>query len=56
MTITAAILTHIVSAIIQAIKTKEEPEIADIKDERDTLIDLSEQKKDVPRLCQGEIG
>ena len=41
VTIAATILTHIVSAIIQAIKTKEEkPEIEDIKDERDQLIDL----------------
>jgi len=39
-TIALIILTHIVSAIIQAIKTKEEPEIEDIKDERDKLIDL----------------
>jgi hypothetical protein len=41
ITIFATILTHIVSAIIQAIKTGEEkPEIEDIKDERDQLIDL----------------
>jgi hypothetical protein len=41
VTILATILTHIVSAIIQAIKTGEEkPEIEDIKDERDQLIDL----------------
>jgi hypothetical protein len=40
-TIVATILTHIVSAIIQAIKTGEEnPEIEDIADERDRLIDL----------------
>jgi len=40
-TIVATILTHIVSAIIQAIKTGEEnPEIEDIEDERDRLIDL----------------
>jgi hypothetical protein len=40
-TIVGTILTHIVSAIIQAIKTGEEdPKIEDIKDERDTLIDL----------------
>lgn len=40
VTIAATILTHIVSAIVQAIKTKEEPDIEDIKDERDQLIDL----------------
>jgi hypothetical protein len=40
VTIFATILTHIVSAIIQAIKTQEEPEIEDIQDERDRLIDL----------------
>lgn len=40
VTITATILTHIVSAIIQAIKTKEEPEVEDFADERDKLIDL----------------
>ena len=40
-TIVATILTHIVSAIIQAVKTGEEdPEIEDIEDERDKLIDL----------------
>ena len=40
-TIVATILTHIVSAIIQAIKTGEEdPDIEDLKDERDNLIDL----------------
>ena len=40
VTIFATILTHIVSGIIQAIKTKEEPNIEDIADERDQLIDL----------------
>jgi hypothetical protein len=41
VTILATILTHIVSAIIQAIKSGgEEPEIKDIEDERDKLIDL----------------
>jgi len=40
VTIFATILTHIVSGIIQAIKTKEEPDIEDIADERDRLIDL----------------
>jgi hypothetical protein len=41
LTVLATILTHIVSAIIEAIKTgKEDPEIEDIEDERDRLIDL----------------
>jgi hypothetical protein len=41
VTIFATILTHIVSAIIHAIRTGEErPEIEDIADERDQLIDL----------------
>lgn len=40
VTILATILTHIVSAIIQAIRTKEEPDIEDFADERDKLIDL----------------
>jgi hypothetical protein len=40
VTIFATILTHIVSNIIQAIKTREEPVIEDIADERDKLIDL----------------
>ena len=41
MTILATILTHILSAIIQAIQTGEEdPEIDDLEDERDKLIDL----------------
>ena len=40
VTIFATILTHIVSSIIQAIKTKKEPDIEDIADERDKLIDL----------------
>ncbi len=40
-TIIATILTHIVSAIIQAIKTgQEDPEIDNTEDERDKLIDL----------------
>ena len=40
-TIVMTILTHIASATIQAIKTGgEEPEIEDIADERDKLIDL----------------
>lgn len=40
VTIILTILTHIGSGIIHAIKTKEEPEIEDIQDERDRLIDL----------------
>ncbi|MBK8905842.1 MAG: hypothetical protein IPM53_31965 [Anaerolineaceae bacterium] len=41
VTVAATVLTHIVSAIIQAIKTGEkEPEIEDLADERDRLIDL----------------
>ncbi len=41
ITIFATILTHILSAIIHAIKTGEEkPDIEDIEDERDRLIDL----------------
>ena len=41
VTIFATILTHIVSAIIQAIRTgNERPDIEDIQDERDELIDL----------------
>lgn len=41
MTIIATILTHIILAIIQIIKTGEkEPEIEDMADERDKLIDL----------------
>ena len=39
-TILATILTHIGSAIGQAIRTNEEPEIEDLEDERDKLIDL----------------
>ena len=41
VTIFATILTHIVSAIIQAMKTGEQkPEVEDIQDERDQVIDL----------------
>ena len=41
LTILGTILTHILSAIIQVIKTgEEEPEIDDVEDERDKLIDL----------------
>lgn len=39
-TILATILTHVGSGIIYAIKTQKEPEIEDIQDERDRLIDL----------------
>jgi hypothetical protein len=44
VTIAATILTHIVSAIIETIKTKEEPVISDLADERDQLIDLKGTK------------
>ncbi len=44
ITITATILTHIVSAIIQAIQTKAEPVVEDLADERDKLIDLKGTK------------
>lgn len=45
LTIVMTILTHIVSAIIQAIKTGEEdPEIEDLEDERDKLIELKGTK------------
>jgi hypothetical protein len=40
VTIFATILTHIVSNIVEAIKTRQEPYIEDIADERDKLIDL----------------
>src|SRR5512134_2144553 len=40
VTIIGTILTHIGSGIIEAIKTREEPVIEDIQDERDQLIDL----------------
>jgi hypothetical protein len=40
VTILLTILTHIGSGIIYAIKTKEEPNLEDIQDERDQLIDL----------------
>lgn len=40
-TIITSIFTHIVAAIVQAVKTGEEdPKIEDIEDERDKLIDL----------------
>jgi len=40
-TIVATILTHIITAIIEVIRTgNENPEIEDIQDERDRLIDL----------------
>lgn len=44
VTIAATILTQIVSGIIQAIKTKAEPVIDDLADERDKLIDLKGTK------------
>jgi hypothetical protein len=40
VTIILTILTHIGSGIIHAIKTREEPDIEDIEDERDQVIDL----------------
>jgi hypothetical protein len=40
VTIFATILTHIVSGIFEAIRTKAEPNIANVQDERDRLIDL----------------
>jgi hypothetical protein len=40
VTILATILTHFVSAVIQAIQTRAEPDIEDIQDERDKTIDL----------------
>lgn len=46
VTIAALIFTHIGSAIFQAIKTGEkEPEIEDLADERDKLIDLRGTRK-----------
>lgn len=43
-TIILTIITHIVSAVIHKVKTNEDPEIEDIKDERDQLIDLKGTK------------
>jgi len=40
VTIIGTILTHIGSGIVEAIKTREEPVIEDIQDERDRFIDL----------------
>jgi len=40
VTILATILTHIGSSVIHAVKTKEQPGIEDIQDERDASIDL----------------
>ena len=40
VTIIGIILTHIGSGIVEAIKTREEPVIEDIQDERDRMIDL----------------
>ncbi len=45
VTIVAMILTHIVSAIVEVIKTgEEEPDIENMADERDKLIDLKGTK------------
>lgn len=44
VTVLATILTHIVSAILEAIQTRQEPKVEDIRDERDTLIDLKGTK------------
>lgn len=45
VTIVGTILTHIFSAVIEAISTgNEEPEIEDLEDERDRLIDLKGTK------------
>ena len=45
VTVIGTILTHIISLIIEAIKTgNEEPKIEDIQDERDQLIDLKGTK------------
>jgi hypothetical protein len=45
VTIAGTILTHIFSAIIEAIKTgNEDPQIEDLEDERDKLIDLKGTK------------
>jgi hypothetical protein len=40
VTIFGTILAHILFAILEAIRTREEPEIEEVEDERDTLIDL----------------
>jgi len=40
VTIIATILTHIASNIVEAIKTRKEPDIEDFADERDRSIDL----------------
>jgi hypothetical protein len=40
VTIFATILTHIVLAVIAAIRTRQEPVVEDIRDERDNSIDL----------------
>lgn len=45
VTILGTILTHIVSTIIEAIKTgNEDPKVEDVQDERDQLIDLKGTK------------
>lgn len=40
VTIVATILTHIGSGVVEAIRTRQEPNIQDIQDERDRTIDL----------------
>lgn len=45
VTIIGTILTHIVSAVIEVVRTgKDDPKIEDIEDERDQLIDLKGTK------------
>jgi hypothetical protein len=39
-TIVATIFTHIVGGIVHKVKTNEDPDIQDIQDERDQMIDL----------------
>jgi hypothetical protein len=40
VTVFGTILAHIIFAILEAIRTRQEPEIENVEDERDTLIDL----------------
>jgi hypothetical protein len=40
VTIVGTILTHITSGVVHAIRTREQPNMQDITDERDRLIDL----------------
>ncbi len=45
VTIAATILTHVVSAVVEAVRTGEkDPKIEDFEDERDQLIDLKGTK------------